>query len=306
MKRVLLIALCVSGCSSNHASLGNGGADASSGGGGDGSVDPNRDSDGDGVPDVADNCVNVPNADQHDHDGDGRGDVCDVCPHLPDAGGDADGDGVGDACDPHPSTPGDRIAFFEGFYGPVSWTAAIGDASAWTFDGMTAHQSNTDGVYQLVRPDDPPPSNVFVEARVRINGVAQSFTRKSTGLVLGYTDPTDYFFCGIASSSTSATAAEIDAGQVFDNGGGVPNFSFNHDTFDAAMTGDWMTLQATATQPANGDTSIDCLGVRGQTVGQTQYQTQTAVPGQIGLRTNSTDASFDYVFVVAMPAPANH
>jgi hypothetical protein len=36
------------------------------------------DSDGDGVPDSRDNCVNVKNADQRDSDGDGYGDACDA------------------------------------------------------------------------------------------------------------------------------------------------------------------------------------------------------------------------------------
>lgn len=36
------------------------------------------DSDGDGDPDAADNCVNVPNANQRDTDGDGYGNVCDA------------------------------------------------------------------------------------------------------------------------------------------------------------------------------------------------------------------------------------
>lgn len=50
------------------------------------------DSDGDGVLDGDDNCVNTPNADQADADGDGAGDVCDPCPN--DADDDADGDGL--------------------------------------------------------------------------------------------------------------------------------------------------------------------------------------------------------------------
>lgn len=91
---------------------------------------PSPDSDGDGVPDVFDNCPSVPNPDQSDRDGDGEGDVCDSCPDsvavtcaqpvdsdgdgIPNSDdncpgvananqADADGDGFGDACDPCPA-----------------------------------------------------------------------------------------------------------------------------------------------------------------------------------------------------------
>jgi hypothetical protein len=39
---------------------------------------PPADRDGDGIPDVTDNCVNVSNPDQADQDGDGTGDACEV------------------------------------------------------------------------------------------------------------------------------------------------------------------------------------------------------------------------------------
>jgi hypothetical protein len=55
------------------------------------------DGDGDGVPDEADNCPDVPNPAQADGDGDGEGDDCDACPRGGEAV-DADGDGVL-ACD---------------------------------------------------------------------------------------------------------------------------------------------------------------------------------------------------------------
>ena len=70
------------------------------------------DTDGDGVPDLSDNCVSVPNADQKDTDHNGKGDACedydrdgilnayDNCPNTPNASQiDTDQDGVGDACD---------------------------------------------------------------------------------------------------------------------------------------------------------------------------------------------------------------
>ncbi len=50
------------------------------------------DDDGDGVPDTQDNCPRASNPSQTDSDGDGIGDVCDPCPL--DAGNDADGDTV--------------------------------------------------------------------------------------------------------------------------------------------------------------------------------------------------------------------
>ena len=292
-RRWWLAMMCAGACSSssNHN-----GPDSGNGSGGDGSVvDPHRDSDGDGVPDISDNCPMIANADQHDHDGDGRGDACDVCPHLYDAGGDADGDGVGDACDPRPATPGDHILFFEGFYGPVSWNAVQGQLTDWTFDGSTAHQASTTGVFQIVRPASPMPDNVFVDTRVKITATGATTTRHSVSLVLGYQSMTDYLFCGIASQNGGT---EIDAGEVFAN-----TFDDTPGTFQGAMAGDWLVLQGSTSQPPGGTTTTDCLGVRGSTNGQAEYMAQRDAGGLIGLRTNAADASFDYVFAVSVPPP---
>ncbi len=70
------------------------------------------DTDGDGVLDPDDNCVDVPNVDQANHDGDDSGDVCDpdddndgvnddedAFPFDPAESSDNDGDGIGDNAD---------------------------------------------------------------------------------------------------------------------------------------------------------------------------------------------------------------
>lgn len=58
------------------------------------------DFDGDGIPDVDDNCPTVPNPEQADGDEDGIGDACDNCPTVPNPEQtDGDEDGLGDACD---------------------------------------------------------------------------------------------------------------------------------------------------------------------------------------------------------------
>ncbi|HLC19925.1 MAG TPA: thrombospondin type 3 repeat-containing protein, partial [Candidatus Nanoarchaeia archaeon] len=59
-----------------------------------------RDSDSDGIVDIADNCPAISNENQIDADADGRGDACDNCPDSQNfEQQDNDNDGVGNACD---------------------------------------------------------------------------------------------------------------------------------------------------------------------------------------------------------------
>jgi len=259
--------------------------------------DPGADSDGDGILDGVDNCPFVANHDQRDFDGDLRGDACDVCPHIVETGADFDHDGVGDACDPRPMDPGDRIAFFDGFYSMNTWTAVEGPPT-WKIDNGKLHQPNAAGIYQLVRPANPAPNNVFVETRVHANALDQGSQRQAVGLVVGYQSTSDYYFCGVASAYGTS---EIEAGRVDPPDG---YYNYNPGAFDAPMTGDAIVLQARTSEPPGGYTHLDCNGAVAMTQGNAGYDSSTLAAGEISLRTNGVDASFDYVFVVEVPPPS--
>ena len=118
-------------------------------------VGPGADSDGDGVPDATDNCVNAGNTDQADNDGDGAGDVCDSdddndgapdggdnCPTLANAGqADYDHDGKGDPCDPDDDNDG------------------VADASdnCALVPNSNQRDDDKDGVGRACDPNDTPP-----------------------------------------------------------------------------------------------------------------------------------------------------
>jgi len=63
------------------------------------------DTDGDGLPNVCDNCPGVANPGQADADGDGVGDACDNCALPNPDQSDLDHDGIGNACDNCPVNP---------------------------------------------------------------------------------------------------------------------------------------------------------------------------------------------------------
>ena len=107
------------------------------------------DLDGDGVPNVVDNCPGLANADQSDLDDDGGGDVCDEDDDqdgLPDAVEDADGDGLRGDLETDPRNPDtDADGLCDG------WTAApllIADVAC---DG--GEDLSLDGVWDVEETD---------------------------------------------------------------------------------------------------------------------------------------------------------
>jgi hypothetical protein len=118
-------------------------------------VDPESDRDSDGVPDLTDNCPDVPNADQADEDRDGVGNACDNCPHVANPGQEntgevengQDADEVGDACDPRPAETGERIALFLPFDSPseiADWQSAGTNAAFAVAGGQLEQTGATD------------------------------------------------------------------------------------------------------------------------------------------------------------------
>jgi hypothetical protein len=302
MRALVGLTICFAGCAFDHAAPAGGGDDTGSGSGSGSGSD--SDTDGDGFADVADNCASVGNPDQRDHDEDGRGDSCDGCPHLADTGADIDLDGVGDACDPRPMEPGDRIAFFEGFYSDPAWKPVIG-GNTWQLEPGALRQPGLDAAYQLVRDDNPNLAGVFVDARVRVNAVSPNLSqRRSTGLVLAYRDPNHYVFCGLAASA-APEGAEVNAGQVFTDFFGTPRFDYVPGVFTDPMSGDWLTMQARTSKTPSGDTRIECVTHRADVTGTASFEGNANLEGDVGIRTNGADASFDYVFVVAIPASSS-
>jgi hypothetical protein len=288
MMRVLVgLAICLAGCTFEHGVSSNEGDDDSGNPGGGGS--PTADGDNDGVPNATDNCAAMPNANQRDHDADGRGDLCDVCPHLPDTGSDADADGVGDACDPHPVDNRDHIALFDGFYEQSGWQPVIGGAT-WQVQNGLLHQTQMDAPAQVVRGLGSL-ENVFIDARLKVNAQTPNISmRRSIGLIGGYGDPEHYFFCGVASAGPGA---EVQSGAVSTDWLGNAQYDYAPGAFASPMGSDWLTLQATIT-----DDRVDCMSHRGTTTGTATFYFDDDASGDIGLRTNGVDASFDYVFVV--------
>ncbi len=111
------------------------------------------DRDGDGIPDVDDNCPDISNPNQYDLDGDGLGDVCDDdrdddgipnvndnCPDVanPDQA-DIDQDGTGDLCDPdttrRTNRPNDPACVFRApvgqFFPQLEWSISVGNTDPY-------------------------------------------------------------------------------------------------------------------------------------------------------------------------------
>lgn len=251
------------------------------------------DGDGDGVPDVNDNCPTVANANQRDHDGDGHGDRCDRCPHLAStADPDGDGDGVGDDCDPRPNASGDQIVLFEGFYDAssiASWTAQ-GNGSWAVSNGMLMQSSATASTMTntLALPITVPRAAVTAEARVDMLGMAtNSFDTPHVSVASGVRTIQSYW-CSIVDEGNTD---KVYATTIYP----PDNFNFPNVAWPGTFAA---TSQLRLTSALLGSSNT-CTVVQGATT--------ATVSGPIGqpggaplVATRTASASFDYLFVVSI------
>ena len=104
---------------------------------------PLADQDGDGIPDIRDNCPTVYNPSQSDIDGDGIGDACDLCPTIPNKDNhDEDGDQIGDICDDCPGVPDFQVDMFTTGVGNACSPSPNIGTYRWVFDPFTPKPSS--------------------------------------------------------------------------------------------------------------------------------------------------------------------
>jgi hypothetical protein len=273
---------------------------------------PDLDQDDDTILDAIDNCVAIPNPDQHNEDGDTPGDVCDNCPHLSNSTQDdtteeaagIEADGVGDACDPGPDSR-ETIALFDPFSGitvtpPPGWTAVGG---TWTTSGDELHQTaTTDGSSYLYRGgndwdamwiathvdfDSVPGDDAGIAAEPRSAGPFVFFT--PTGAI------GTGFFCVVYDDVGTSTDTSLLTGRHAADGN-----SSNFAVSGALGTGDLAAGQSFVMRAEGGGGAMNCE-VDSPTPRTLPRTDSTYTSGTVALATDTVGASFRYV-VVFIPA----
>jgi hypothetical protein len=258
---------------------------------------PGVDTDGDGVFDPDDNCVNTYNPEQHDKDADGAGDLCDPCPHLPGSTGadlDDDGDRLGNGCDPRPTATGDTAAFY-GFYLADDLSAwNQNPAGAWfvVADGTLRQAgSGTPGAF-MIAPDSTADVQITLGARAfdQAAGNIDHYIAVHAGI-----DTSHEVMC--QASVPTGGAPTVRAIETDDNGSGfVSGLWFGAELIDRDIR---LTLDL---RPPN----LRCTVVTEPLVDPTAsvgYILNSPHSGQFGFETYIVAADVSYLFVAHYGGP---
>ncbi len=164
------------------------------------STEPDRD--GDSVPDVSDNCVDVANPPQGDADGDLIGDACDNCPFIANALQEhrGDSDAIGDICDPHPALAGDCVIVVDTFRDPKQFL------DHWAVIGAPTPAPMAGAGFVVLQPSAPSAIGIVAKDAdgnilagnysVEVHGSATVDANSAVEAVSNATEPERYW-CGL-------------------------------------------------------------------------------------------------------------
>jgi hypothetical protein len=255
----------------------------------DAAPDSPNDTDGDGVPDLLDNCPNAANADQRDHDIDGRGDVCDLCPHITEVLDiDTDNDGVGDACDPRPTTAGDSRLLWVGFYDAndiVGWPLA----GTWAVsNGHLTGGANNSGLQYIYPPT--PYAHAYAETLAHFNTLANATGSVSPGAILytGDSAPSPFYQCELAVTQNGANVYAIDAYPMMQNHSDQQTWTGTAAVGSEAVLHDGVVGTTHTCKVTQGLSTVSVTQAAG------------ATNGVVALGSSFANVSFDYLFIVAI------
>ncbi len=271
---------------------------------------PPPDGDGDGVPDLTDNCPDDANPLQEDEDTDLVGDLCDNCPATAnpaqldtgeiDSNGSADG--VGDACDPQPSTAGNAILFFDGFNSSSSldaWTAVFG---TWSVSGGSMNQTSVARSGSLIYWDGGAPSRARAVADMTINAIVPALDTnddaRSIGLLGQYDeiDVTGYLCVEFANPNLLGSTTGL---MIWEFAGSSGNLHVYDTTLSWNMTtNDPVRAQFTVKPEVTRQTCSLFRQAGGSLTRTADDGTYTS--GRLGLYTDSLTASFPYFIVYSL------
>ncbi|MBW2733911.1 MAG: thrombospondin type 3 repeat-containing protein [Deltaproteobacteria bacterium] len=261
---------------------------------------PRPDTDGDGVPDVSDNCPTKANTGQADVDGDKVGDACDNCPKLANMGQtDLDSDALGDACDsdmdddslpndidPNPDSK-DTVHYYKAPLG-----TAMGD---FTFEGPWSAGSggalchtSTATSYDWTRLESSELSATDYLVQTRFTFVSHSTSGGWPAAGLAFRnksiDPPSNYICVVDTENRRVVLGRFNSG--------------DWNEYAASSSGSVSNAVAYTVRAIAEGNSLTCQVVGGPSV---TYSSSLHDSGTVGLFTYEVNACFDYLFVTAAP-----